>query len=169
MARTFQPFYNLGQVILQKRTPRNAIWDVDFLQKSTSQINYNNPPIDRNNGANTSDTIVINLIRIFMDGPEVSLNGSPTVSPTTAALCASLPFPPCVPSSMYFLALSQAPPALDMKIAIITPVTSAPASNPPSAAGPNRIPTANGDITAIIPGTNISFNAAVVDIATQDL
>lgn len=47
---------------------------------------YNNPPIDKNNGANTRDTIVISLIRILIDGPEVSLNGSPTVSPTTAAL-----------------------------------------------------------------------------------
>ena len=47
---------------------------------------YNNPPIDRNNGANTSDTTVINLIRMLIEGPDVSLNGSPTVSPTTAAL-----------------------------------------------------------------------------------
>ena len=47
---------------------------------------YNNPPIDRNNGANTSDTTVISLIRILIEGPDVSLNGSPTVSPTTAAL-----------------------------------------------------------------------------------
>ena len=47
---------------------------------------YRIPPTDRNNGANTSDTIVINLIRMLIDGPEVSLNGSPTVSPTTAAL-----------------------------------------------------------------------------------
>ena len=36
----------------------------------------------------------INLIKIFNDGPDVSLNGSPMVSPTTAALCASDPFPP---------------------------------------------------------------------------
>jgi len=31
--------------------------------------------------------IAINLIRILRAGPEVSLRGSPTVSPTTAALC----------------------------------------------------------------------------------
>ena len=55
---------------------------------------YRSPPMDKNRGANTRDTIVISLIRMLMDGPEVSLNGSPTVSPTTAALCASLPFPP---------------------------------------------------------------------------
>lgn len=35
---------------------------------------------------NTIDTIDINLINIFKAGPEVSLNGSPTVSPTTAPL-----------------------------------------------------------------------------------
>ena len=32
------------------------------------------------------DTIVINLIKILIEGPDVSLNGSPTVSPTTEAL-----------------------------------------------------------------------------------
>ena len=48
----------------------------------------------RNKGVNTTATIVINLIKILIEGPEVSLNGSPTVSPTTAALCASLPLPP---------------------------------------------------------------------------
>ena len=37
-------------------------------------------------GAITSDTIDISLIRMFIDGPEVSLNGSPTVSPVTDAL-----------------------------------------------------------------------------------
>ena len=44
--------------------------------------------------ANTMDTMDVSLIRILMDGPEVSLKGSPTVSPITAALCCGLPFPP---------------------------------------------------------------------------
>ena len=44
------------------------------------------------------------MIKIFKLGPAVSLNGSPTVSPTTAALCASLPFPPCAPLSINFFA-----------------------------------------------------------------
>lgn len=39
-----------------------------------------------NSGENVRDTIVIRLMRMFMDGPDVSLKGSPTVSPTTAAL-----------------------------------------------------------------------------------
>ena len=47
-----------------------------------------------NNGANVRETMVMRLMRMFMDGPEVSLNGSPTVSPTTAALWASEPLPP---------------------------------------------------------------------------
>jgi hypothetical protein len=57
-----------------------------------------------NSGANTSATMLMSLIRMFMLGPVVSLNGSPTVSPTTAALWTSLPLPPSCPSSMYFLA-----------------------------------------------------------------
>ena len=36
--------------------------------------------------ANTIDTVLRSLIRIFTAGPAVSLKGSPTVSPTTAAL-----------------------------------------------------------------------------------
>ena len=67
-----------------------------------------------------------------MDGPEVSLNGSPTVSPVTAALCASEPLKvisPFIstPASKDFFALSQAPPALFWKIAHITPLTQTPA------------------------------------------
>src|SRR5690606_4034535 len=93
---------------------------------------------DANHGANTSDTTLISLMRMFIAGPEVSLNGSPTVSPTTAALCGSEPLPPCAPPSMYFLALSQAPPALAMNSAIITPVTVAPASRPPRVRTPKK-------------------------------
>ena len=36
----------------------------------------------------------MSLIRMLSDGPEVSLRGSPTVSPITAALCASEPLGP---------------------------------------------------------------------------
>lgn len=42
-------------------------------------------------GAISSATTLITLIKIDTPGPEVSLKGSPTVSPTTAALCVSLP------------------------------------------------------------------------------
>ena len=63
-------------------------------------------------GRISSETRFITLISGFSAGPAVSLNGSPTVSPMTAALWASEPLPPSLPSSMYFLALSHAPPAL---------------------------------------------------------
>ena len=33
-------------------------------------------------------------MRMLSEGPEVSFKGSPTVSPITAALCASEPFDP---------------------------------------------------------------------------
>ena len=102
---------------------------------------------------------------MFKDGPDVSLKGSPTVSPTTEALCASLPFPPKFPSSMYFLALSIAPPAFAMNTASKNPVTTAPASNPPRASGPRRKPTTTGTITANAPGSIISLSAASVEIA----
>jgi hypothetical protein len=36
--------------------------------------------------AKISDNIAINFIKMFNAGPEVSFSGSPTVSPTTAAL-----------------------------------------------------------------------------------
>jgi hypothetical protein len=44
-----------------------------------------------------SATIDITLIKMFIDGPEVSLSGSPTVSPTTQALWASEFLPPWFP------------------------------------------------------------------------
>ena len=73
----------------------------------------NRSPCSTTTPAKTTDTIAINLIRMFKAGPEVSLKGSPTVSPTTPALWDSEPLPPKWPS-MYFLALSQAPPAFAM-------------------------------------------------------
>jgi len=61
------------------------------------------PPWVAKKGANTRDSTAISLIRMFNDGPDVSLRGSPTVSPITAALCASDPLGPRV------LACSEAP------------------------------------------------------------
>jgi len=43
--------------------------------------------------ANTTLTMLMSLMRMFRLGPEVSLNGSPTVSPTTPALWSSEPLP----------------------------------------------------------------------------
>ena len=75
--------------------------------------------------AKIKDRIAINFINMFSAGPDVSFNGSPTVSPTTAALWMSVPFVTLFPLSsiidplsMYFFALSQAPPVFAAEIAI---------------------------------------------------
>src|SRR5215213_5302434 len=114
------------------------------------------------NGAITSATTDINLMRMFIDGPEVSLKGSPTVSPTTVALWASEPFfsPEISPFSIAFLALSHTPPAFDINNASNTPVTVAPANMPPRHSAPMMTPTTTGATTAVTPGRIISFNAA---------
>src|SRR6187399_297601 len=123
-------------------------------------------------GAITNDTMLINLIRMFIEGPDVSLNGSPTVSPVTDALCGSDPLKtisPLIktPFSNDFLALSHAPPAFDWKIPINTPDTVTPASSPPRTSGPNVKPTITGVINAIAPGSIISRIEAWVEIATH--
>src|SRR5262249_54388240 len=56
----------------------------------------------------------------FIATDDVSLNGSPTVSPTTVASCNGVPLR-FNSTSTTFLALSQAPPALAMKIAWYRP------------------------------------------------
>ena len=56
----------------------------------------------------------------FMATDEVSLKGSPTVSPMTVAACSGVFFI-LSSTSTTFLALSQAPPAFAMKIAWYKP------------------------------------------------
>src|SRR5215468_9749014 len=70
------------------------------------------------------------------------------------------PLPPRWPSSMYFLALSQAAPPLVMYSAMKRPVTIAPTSMPPSAFGPRIRPTRIGAATGMRPGRIISPGAA---------
>ena len=60
--------------------------------------------------------VASSLTNTWSDGPAVSLNGSPTVSPTTVAACSGVFFIFSSVSTI-FLALSHAPPALAMKIA----------------------------------------------------
>lgn len=91
------------------------------------------------------DTMESNLMRMLMEGPEVSLNRSPTVSPATAALCASLPFPPCAPPSIYFSALPHAPPAFAIITAKMKLVAVAPASIPQVPSTPSSSPTIIGE------------------------
>ena len=58
----------------------------------------------------------MNLMIGFMATDEVSLNGSPTVSPMTVAACSGVPLSFSSTSTTFF-ALSQAPPAFAMKMA----------------------------------------------------
>merc|ERR1719311_1000969 len=81
-------------------------------------------------GAMTSEMTDMSLIRMLSAGPDVSLKGSPTVSPTTVASKCSFSLllrPSCL---AYFLALSHAPPALDMATASMKPDESEPTSAP---------------------------------------
>src|ERR1051325_7673725 len=86
--------------------------------------------------SSSSATMLVILIIGFTAGPVVSLYGSPTVSPVTAALCASDPLPPKLPSSIYFLALSHAPPPEVIEMATNRPETITPSSIAPTAAKP---------------------------------
>src|SRR5699024_2622072 len=122
-------------------------------------------PID-SSGMISSATMLMILISGLTAGPAVSLYGSPTVSPVTAALCASEFLPPKLPSSMYFLALSQAPPPVVMEMATNRPVTMVPISTPPSATGPRIRPTRIGTTTGSSDGMIISLIADLVSMST---
>lgn len=119
----------------------------------------------------TSATVDINLMKMSRQGPTVSLSGSPTVSPTTAASCSGLPLPApsTAPASMDFLLLSQAPPALPVKMAIMMAQTVEPMITPPTNSGPKMKPQATGTTTASSEGTFISPIAPLEEISMQVL
>mmetsp|Transcript_87596 Transcript_87596/g.138322 ORF Transcript_87596/g.138322 Transcript_87596/m.138322 type:complete len:328 (-) Transcript_87596:422-1405(-) len=130
-------------------------------------------------GPTTMMTVAVSFIKTCRDGPAVSLQGSPTVSPVTAALCASLPFPPLLPASMYFFALSQAPPPLFKNKAInmavieettrydvmaLAPRRSSPVDSPMAW---NILPTRTGAASTRKPGLIICLIAASDTMPTQ--
>merc|ERR1719506_2294348 len=97
---------------------------------------------------NTRERMAMSFMTMLSAGPEVSFSGSPTVSPVTAFLWAELPLPqpdPRPPDSMYFLALSQAPPELDIEMASCTPETKAPDKRPAVQFLPKKIPARSGE------------------------
>lgn len=66
-----------------------AAWQpVDLGEK----VHYNKAVLSKKL-AKTKEKMAESLIRMLRAGPEVSLRGSPTVSPITAALCSSEPLP----------------------------------------------------------------------------
>src|SRR5881409_1618740 len=106
-------------------------------------------------------TMFVILIIGLIAGPAVSLYGSPTVSPVTAAAWASEPLPPYAPSSISFFALSQAPPPDVIAIARNRPVTIVPISRPPSMRA-LMIPTTIGKPIGMIAGASIDLIAEPV-------
>ncbi len=106
------------------------------------------------------------LINGLIAGPAVSSYGSPTVSPVTATICASDPLPPQLPSSIYFFALSHAPPPVVIEIATNKPVIIVPSNSPPKVTGPKTTPTITGTRTGNKEGTTISLIAATVSKLT---
>jgi len=93
------------------------------------------------------------------------------VSPITAALCSSEPFFLITPStsyypdSIYFLALSQAPPELADEVAMVTPETRIPGKRPATAVGPKKSPRIKGARITRRPGANISLRDDLVEIS----
>src|SRR5579862_9135904 len=110
-------------------------------------------------------TMFVILIIGLIAGPAVSLYGSPTVSPVTAAAWASEPLPPYSPSSISFFALSQAPPPAVIAIARNKPVTIVPISRPPSIRA-LMIPTTIGNAIGIAAGTSMLLIADLVTMPT---
>mmetsp|Transcript_19935 Transcript_19935/g.35572 ORF Transcript_19935/g.35572 Transcript_19935/m.35572 type:complete len:220 (+) Transcript_19935:33-692(+) len=72
-----------------------------------------------------------------------------------------------MPFPTYFLALSQAPPALDIITARRNPDEMDPASRPMSINGPTMIPTTTGMKIARVPGRTISLMDSVVQMSTH--
>src|SRR5712691_10469352 len=127
--------------------------------------------VHTNSGASTSVTVLSSLISTCSDGPAVSLNGSPTVSPTTAALWGADPLPPYSPVSMNFLALSHAPPPLLSSVAsrmppMVPTIRNAATDSAPTWNSLKNNPTAIGIPTASSPGATIALSAPMVTMST---
>jgi hypothetical protein len=94
-------------------------------------------------------------------GPATSFIGSPTVSPTTAALCTSVPFL-LLSRSISFFALSHAAPTLLKKTARQTLVRVIPMRRATRVSAPKRMPVTTGGTTASTPSYTISLKAFLV-------
>src|SRR5215469_8297542 len=169
------PFKSLSGLVVSVVQPLEPLAHKEQPQ-ATACGYYSNPHwylnIYINSGARTSVIVDKSLISTCRPGPAVSLNGSPTVSPTTAALWASDRLPPYMPVSINFFALSQAPPPLFRKVAtsipaIVPTIRNAATVSAPIPSSLNTTPTAIGIPTARIPGRTICLRAPIVTISTQ--
>ena len=116
-------------------------------------------------GAISSATRFITLINGFSAGPAVSLNGSPTVSPITAALWDSL-LASVVPLLDELLRVVPRTPELDSITASSWPVRIEPARNAPRPSAPRKNPAITGLSTARSPGVVSSRSEVCVQMST---
>ena len=65
--------------------------ETSMLELGALSFSETNTPCLLRDPAMTNATTEMSLSRMLREGPEVSLKGSPTVSPTTAALCGADP------------------------------------------------------------------------------
>ena len=118
-------------------------------------------------GAITRATTLISFIRMFSEGPAVSLKGSPTVSPTTAALCAGD-------------ALAAQRAGFDVLLGVVPRAAGVgheqrhhharhrhAGQQAAEHLGPNTKPTTTGVSTPSSAGTVIFLMAAAVEMSTQ--
>ena len=129
------------------------------------------------NGTITNVIVDTNFISMWIDGPAVSLHGSPTVSPVTADKWTSVFFQPF--DSQYFFVLSHAPPPLFKNNAISIPVAVENIKKAQTAFGPSKgwfvmspmyLKTRDmtiGERTERSPGLTISRCPAAVTIYTH--
>ena len=97
----------------------------------------------------TMATMLISLIRILRLGPEVSLNGSPTVSPTTVALCTSAAFAAEIAFLDILLGIVPRTAGIRHKDTSTNPLLSPPISSPNTPGTPKTSPVRMGAMIAI--------------------
>src|ERR687895_2408811 len=148
----------------QEEEDKFHVFIVPAARGPTAQL-YEFHGIETMSGMIRIATMFVILIIGLIAGPAVSLYGSPTVSPVTAAACASEPLPPYSPSSISFFALSHAPPPEVIAMARKMPVTIVPISRPPSKRG-SMIPATIGNTIGIALGSIIFLIASPVTMST---
>ncbi len=104
------------------------------------------------------------------EGPELSINGSTKVSPSTTAARVIDPLLPYVPSSTIFFALSSVPPVLNWMLARVTEeavTASRYAVYAVNGQGPIKKPTSIGTRIVTRIGPTMLFSAFVVGRSTM--
>ena len=86
LLKTTRPGQKLLLRGIKKRPDNSARAFNIFYKIAKSLFGFGYSVYSYKKGAITKATTDINFNRMLRDGPEVSLNGSPTVSPTTVAL-----------------------------------------------------------------------------------